>query len=145
VRVPVRALAALAAVSLAALAASLGASAEEPDEHAFEFRALAAINARLGAVPRGHSVYLRARLDGLITPLRPEVAFALRRRGVRPLGPGAYLRSGHWYELSEHPYDHVVWMYDNHRLPVQGARVIATARIHRRGRWHTVEVAISAS
>jgi hypothetical protein len=139
-RVPGRALAAL---SLAALAGGLGASAEKPDEHAFEFRALAAINSRLGAVPGGHSVYLKARLDGLITPLRPEVAFALRRRGVRPLGTGAYLRSGHWYELSQHPYDYVVWMYDNHRLPVDGARVIATAHIRRGGRRHTVEVAIS--
>ena len=137
------ALAGAVALALAALAGGAGARAGQPDEHAFEFAALKTINARLGAVPRGHSVYLNARLDGLITPLRPELTYDLRRRGVRALGVGAYLRTGHWYERAEHPYDYVVWVYDNRRLPVPGARVIAVAHIRSGGRWHTVEVAIS--
>ncbi|MFI4985646.1 MAG: hypothetical protein ACHQAV_06665 [Solirubrobacterales bacterium] len=137
------AFAAVAAVALAALAGVAGAAAGTPDEHAFEFAALKTINARLGAVPRGHSVYLNAKLDGLITPLRPEITYELRRRGVRPLGSGAYLRTGHWYELSEHPYDYIVWVYDYGHLPVKGARVIAVAHISSGGRRHTVEVAIS--
>jgi hypothetical protein len=131
------------AVALAALAGIAGAAAGTADEHAFEFAALKTINARLGAVPRGHSVYLNAKLDGLITPLRPELTYDLRRRGVRPLGSGAYLRTGHWYELSEHPYDYIVWVYDYGHLPVVGAKVIAVAHITSGGRRHTVEVAIS--
>src|SRR5439155_1476755 len=83
------ALAGAVALALAALAGGAGARAGQPDEHAFEFAALKTINARLGAVPRGHSVYLNARLDGLITPLRPELTYDLRRRGVRALGVGA--------------------------------------------------------
>lgn len=136
-------LAALVALALAALAGAVAAAAGTPDEHAFEFSALKTINSRLGAVPRGHTVYLDARLDGLITPLRPEITYDLRRRGVRALGSGAYLRTGHWYELSEHPYDYVVWVYDYGHLPVKGARVIAVAHIRSGGRRHTVEVAIS--
>jgi hypothetical protein len=137
------ALTAVIAVALAALAGVTGAAAGTADEHAFEFAALKTINSRLGAVPRGHSVYLNAKLDGLITPLRPEITYDLRRRGVRPLGSGAYLRTGHWYELSEHPYDYIVWVYDYGHLPVVGAHVIAVARIRSGGRNHTVEVAIS--
>jgi hypothetical protein len=137
------ALATVVAVTLAALAGVAGAAAGTADEHAFEFAALKTINARLGAVPRGHSVYLNAKLDGLITPLRPEITYDLRRRGVRPLGSGAYLRTGHWYELSEHPYDYIVWVYDYGHLPVKGARVIAVAHISSGGRRHTVEVALS--
>jgi hypothetical protein len=146
-RAPVRALPALLAASvalaIAGAAGAAGAAAGQPDEHAFEFAAITAINSRLGAVPRGHSVYLNARLDGLITPLRPELTYDLRRRGVRPLGVGAYLRTGHWYELHEHPYDYVVWVYDNGRPPVAGARVIASGHITSGGRRHTVEVAFS--
>jgi hypothetical protein len=142
-RAAARTLAALAALGLAALAGGVGAAAGQPDEHAFEFAALGAINSRLGAVPRGHSVYLNARLDGLITPLRPEMTYDLRRRGVRALGVGAYLRTGHWYERAEHPYDYVVWVYDNGRPPVAGARVIAVAHIRSGGRRHTIEVAVS--
>jgi hypothetical protein len=138
-----RALASVAALALAALAGGVGAAAGQADEHAFEFAALGTLNARMGAVPRGHSVYLNARLDGLITPLRPELTYDLRRRGVRALGVGAYLRTGHWYERAEHTYDYVVWVYDNGRLPVPGARVIADARIRCGGREHTVEVALS--
>ncbi|HEX4564326.1 MAG TPA: hypothetical protein VH115_07700, partial [Solirubrobacteraceae bacterium] len=134
---------ALGAVALAALAGAVGAAAGTPDEHAFEFHALKVINAHLGAVPRGHSVFLNARLDGLITPLRPEMTYDLRRRGVRPLGNGAYLRTGHWYERSEHPYDYIVWVYDNNLLPVPAARVIARAHITTNGRRHTVTVALS--
>jgi hypothetical protein len=137
------ALAAFAALALAAAGGIAGAAAGEPDEHAFEFAALREINARLGAVPRGHAVFLNGKLDGLITPLRPELTYELRRRGVRALGVGAYLRTGHWYERSEHPYDYVVWVYDDRRLPVPGARVIAVAQIPKNGRQHTVEVAIS--
>jgi hypothetical protein len=137
------ALAAVIAVALAALAGVAGAAAGTADEHAFEFAALKTINSRLGAVPRGHSVYLNAKLDGLITPLRPEITYDLRRRGVRPLGSGAYRRTGHWYELSEHPYDYIVWVYDYGHLPVKGAKVIAVAHIRSGGRNHTVEVAIS--
>jgi len=137
------ALAALAALALAAAGGAAGAAAGEPDEHAFEFAALREINARLGAVPRGHTVLLNAKLDGLITPLRPELTYELRRRGVRALGVGAYLRTGHWYERAEHSYDYVVWVYDNRRLPAPGARVIAVAHIAKKGREHTVEVAIS--
>lgn len=133
----------LAALALAGAAGAAGAAAGQPDEHAFEFAAISAINSRLGAVPRGHSVYLNARLDGLITPLRPELTYELRRRGVRALGVGAYLRTGHWYELHEHPYDYIVWVYDNGRPPVPGARVIASGHITSGGRPHTVEVAIS--
>jgi hypothetical protein len=146
-RAPVRALPALltgsAALAFAGAAGAAGAAAGQPDEHAFEFAAITAINSRLGAVPRGHSVYLNARLDGLITPLRPELTYDLRRRGVRALGVGAYLRTGHWYELHEHRYDYIVWVYDNGRPPVVGARVIAAGRIRSGGRRHTVEVAIS--
>ena len=137
------ALAALLVLALAGLAGGVGAAAGTPDEHAFEFPALKTINSRLGAVPRGHSVFLNARLDGLITPLRPEITYDLRRRGVRALGNGAYLRTGHWYERAEHPYDYVVWVYDNNRLPVRGARVIAVASIDSGGRRHAVTVAIS--
>jgi hypothetical protein len=138
-----RPLAWVAALALAALAGGVGAAAGQPDEHAFEFPALRQINSRLGAVPRGHSVFLNARLDGLITPLRPEITYDLRRRGVRALGVGAYLRTGHWYERAEHPYDYIVWVYDNRRLPAPGAKVIATAQIRSGGRRHAVEVAIS--
>lgn len=137
------AVAAVSAVALAALAGIAGTAAGTADEHAFEFAALKTINSRLGAVPRGHSVYLNAKLDGLITPLRPEITYDLRRRGVRPLGSGAYQRDGHWYELSEHPYDYIVWVYDYGHLPVVGAKVIAVAHISSGGRRHTVEVAIS--
>jgi hypothetical protein len=137
------ALAAFAALALAAAGGAAGAAAGEPDEHAFEFAALRELNARLGAVPRGHTVFLSAKLDGLITPLRPELTYELRRRGVRALGVGAYLRTGHWYERSEHPYDYIVWVYDNRRPPVRGARVIAVAHVPKNGREHTVEVAIS--
>ncbi|HEV2982455.1 MAG TPA: hypothetical protein VGX51_13590, partial [Solirubrobacteraceae bacterium] len=146
-RTPQRALPALlagaAALVFAGAAGAAGAAAGRPDEHAFEFAAITALNSRLGAVPRGHSVYLNARLDGLITPLRPELTYDLRRRGVRALGVGAYLRTGHWYELREHPYDYVVWVYDDGRPPVAGARVIASGHITSGGRRHTVEVAIS--
>jgi hypothetical protein len=146
-RAPVRALPALlggaVALALAGAAGAAGAAAGQPDEHAFEFAAITAINSRLGAVPRGHSVYLNARLDGLITPLRPELTYDLRRRHVRALGVGAYLRTGHWYELHEHPYDYIVWVYDNGRPPVRNARVIASGHITSGGRPHTVEVAIS--
>src|SRR5205823_13238842 len=137
------ALAAFAALALAAVGGGVGAAAGEPDEHAFEFAGLREINARLGAVPRDHTVFLNAKLDGLITPLRPEITYELRRRGVRALGVGAYLRTGHWYERSEHPYDYIVWVYDNRHLPVRNARVIAVAHIPKNGREHTVEVAIS--
>jgi hypothetical protein len=137
------ALGAAAVLALAALAGHLGAAAGTRDEHAFEFAALKTINSRLGAVPAGHSVFLNARLDGLITPLRPEITYDLRRRGVRALGNGAYLRTGHWYERAEHPYDYIVWVYDNNRLPVKGARVIAVASIESGGRRHAVDVAIS--
>jgi hypothetical protein len=138
------ALAALGVLALAGAAGAVGAAAGGPDEHAFEFTALKELNARLGAVPRGHSVFLNARLDGLITPLRPELTYDLRRRGVRALGNGAYLRTGHWYERAEHPYDYIVWVYDDNRLPAApGARVIATGRIRSGGRWHTVTVALS--
>ena len=136
-------LAASAALALAGLAGAAGAAAGTADEHAFEFHALSTINSRLGAVPRGHSVFLNARLDGLITPLRPEMTYDLRRRGVRALGVGAYLRTGHWYERAEHRYDYVVWVYDNRRLPVPGAKVIAVAHITTGGRRHTIEVALS--
>jgi hypothetical protein len=135
--------ASFAAVALAAVAGAAGAAAGRSDEHAFEFHALSVINAHLGAVPRGHSVFLNARLDGLITPLRPEMTYDLRRRGVRALGNGAYLRTGHWYERSEHRYDYIVWAYDDNRLPVPGARVIAHAHITSGGRTHTVTVALS--
>src|SRR5207249_3803210 len=67
----------------------------------------------------------------------------LRRRGVRPLGTGAYIRTGHWYERAEHPYDYIVWVYDESRPPVRDARVIAAGRIFNRGRMHTVSVALS--
>src|SRR5439155_24695957 len=137
------ALAGAVALALAALAGGAGARAGQPDEHAFEFAALKTINSRLGAVPRDHSVFLNARLDGLITPLRPEITYALRRRGVRALGVGAYLRTGHWYERAEHRYDYIVWVYDNRRLPAPGARVIATAHVQSGGRRHAVDVAIS--
>jgi hypothetical protein len=137
------ALACVAAVALAGLAGGVGAASGEPDEHAFEFAALKTINSRLGAVPRGHSVYLNARLDGLITPLRPEMTYELRRRGVRALGVGAHFRTGYWYERSKHPYDYVVWVYDNRRLPVAGARLIALAHIYSGGRRHAIEVALS--
>jgi hypothetical protein len=138
-----RALAGVAALALAGLAGGVGAAAGTADEHKFEFAALANINSHLGAVPRGHNVYLNARLDGLITPLRPEMTYDLRRRGVRALGVGAYYRTGHWYERREHPYDYIVWVYDNRRLPVPGARVIAVAHITTNGRPHTIEVALS--
>jgi hypothetical protein len=137
------ALAAAAVLALAGLAGRVGAAAGTRDEHAFEFAALKTINSRLGAVPTGHSVFLNARLDGLITPLRPEITYDLRRGGVRALGNGAYLRTGHWYERAEHPYDYIVWVYDNNRLPVRGARVIAVASIESGGRRHAVDVAIS--
>jgi hypothetical protein len=137
------ALGAAAVLALAGLAGGVGAAAGTGDEHAFEFPALKTINSRLGAVPAGHSVFLNARLDGLITPLRPEITYDLRRRGVRALGNGAYLRTGHWYERAEHPYDYVVWVYDNNRLPARGARVIAVASIESGGRRHAVDVAIS--
>src|SRR5438552_7482892 len=137
------ALAGAVALALAGLARGAGARAGQPDEHAFEFAALKTINSRLGAVPKGHSVFLNARLDGLITPLRPEITYDLRRRGVRALGVGAYLRTGHWYERAEHPYDYIVWVYDNGRLPVPGARLITSAQIESGGRMHTVWVAIS--
>jgi hypothetical protein len=137
------ALGAVAVLVLAGIAGAMGAAAGRGDEHAFEFPALKTINSRLGAVPAGHSVFLDARLDGLITPLRPEITYDLRRRGVRALGNGAYLRTGHWYERAEHPYDYVVWVYDNNRLPAPGARVIAVASIESGGRRHAVDVAIS--
>ena len=137
------ALGAVAVLALAGLAGGVGAAAGTADEHAFEFHALKTINSRLGAVPAGHSVFLNARLDGLITPLRPEMTYDLRRRGVRALGNGAYVRTGHWYERAEHPYDYVVWVYDNNRLPVRRARVIAVASIESAGRRHAVDVAIS--
>ena len=137
------ALGAAGVLALAGLAGRVGAAAGTRDEHAFEFAALKTINSRLAAVPRGHSVFLNARLDGLITPLRPEITYDLRRRGVRALGNGAYLRTGHWYERAEHPYDYVVWVYDNNRLPVKGARVLAVASIESGGRRHAVDVAIS--
>ena len=88
-------------------------------------------------------MFLNAKLDGVITPLRPELTYALRRRDVRPLGTGAYIRTGHWYELAEHPYDYIVWVYDESRPPVRDARVIAAGRIFSRGRMHTVTVALS--
>lgn|GEM_PF-685042 len=138
-----RAAVGLAAIAVAAAAGAVGAAAGTPDEHAFEFHALQVINAHLGAVPRGHSVFLNARLDGLITPLRPEMTYDLRRRGVRALGNGAFVRTGHWYERSEHPYDYIVWVYDDNRLPVPSARVIARAHIRTNGRLHTVTVALS--
>jgi hypothetical protein len=137
------ALGAVVLLALAGLAGGVGAAAGTADEHAFEFPTLKTINSRLGAVPAGHSVFLNARLDGLITPLRPEITYDLRRRGVRALGVGAYLRTGHWYERAEHRYDYVVWVYDNNRLPVSGARVIAVAGIESGGRRHAIDVAIS--
>jgi hypothetical protein len=137
------ALAGLLALALAGLAGGVGAAAGRGDEHAFEFAALKTLNSRLGAVPRGHSVFLNARLDGLITPLRPALTYDLRRRGVRALGVGAHYRTGYWYELSRHPYDYIVWVYDSRRLPVAGARVIAVAHITTGGRRHAVEVALS--
>lgn len=138
-----RGLAALGAVALAALAGSSGASGDQPDEHAFEFRALGQINSRLGAVPSGRSVYLRARLDAVITPLRPEIAYDLRRRGVRALGTGAFYRTGYWYERADHRYSYDLWIYDNGRPPVPGARQVASARIHTLGRWFTVALALA--
>ncbi|HYM45250.1 MAG TPA: hypothetical protein VES65_03705 [Solirubrobacteraceae bacterium] len=130
---------------LAAVAIGAGASAAsgKPDERDYEFGALAVINSRLGAVPSGHTVFLGAQLDGVITPLRPEITFDLRRRGVRALGSGAYLRLGLWYEKWAHPYDYVVWIYDQGSAPMKGARVIARSGIGGDGRRHIVTVAIA--
>jgi len=146
-RAPVRglapALAAMAILALAAAAGGVGAASGTPDEHTFEFKALATINSRLGAVPRGHTVYLAAVLDGIITPLRPEITFDLRRRGVRALGTGAFVRLGRWYEKSEHPYDYVVWIYDHGRSPIKGARVIARAELPGVGSRHAITVVMA--
>jgi hypothetical protein len=136
-------LAAAVGVGAVALGAGVGVAAAEPDEHGFEFSALGAINARLGAVPSGHTVLLAARLDGVVTPLRPEITFALRRRGVRPLGSGAYLRLGHWYEKFSHPYDYVVWIYDHGPPPVSGAKLIARVKVGGQRERHTVSVVIA--
>ena len=135
-----RGIALLAAAALLAIAAAGSAAYDQPDEHDFEFGTLARLNAGLAAVPRGHAVYLAARLDGILTPLRPEITFALRRRGVQALGVGAYLRLGLWYERYAHPYDYVLWLYDHGRNPLPGARVIAVAHVRVNGRPHTVKL-----
>jgi hypothetical protein len=136
-------IAAIAGLATVALGAAVGVAAAEPDEHAFEFPALATINARLGAVPRGRTVLLNARLDGVVTPLRPEITFALRRRGVRALGTGAYLRLGTWYEKWAHPYDYVMWLYDRGPPPLRGGKVIARVGLTSGGRRYTVGLMIA--
>ena len=132
---------ALGAPALAAGAACLlvagwyGAAREQRDEHRFEFAAVKRLDAGLAAVPRGSVVNLTARLDGVITPLRPELTYALRTRGVRALGTGAYLRLGHWYERGGRRTDYVLRIYDRGRP--QG-RVIATASLRVHGRVYRV-------
>ncbi len=112
-----------------ALAAAYGSSHEQRDEHRFEFAAIERLNDGLAAIPRGSVVNLAARLDGIVTPVRPELTYALRRRGVRALGTGAFLRLGHWYELEGRRFDYVLWLYDRAPPPVPGGRVIATASL----------------
>jgi hypothetical protein len=136
-------LAALAGIGAVALGAGAGVAAGEADERSPDFAPLGTINARLGAVPSGHTVLLSAHLDGVITPLRPEITFALRRRGVRALGVGAYFRLGHWYEKFSHPYDYVVWIYDRGPPPVPRARVIARVAVETPPRRHVVSVALA--
>jgi hypothetical protein len=135
-----RVLATVAGVGAVVLGVGVGVAAGEPDEHDYEFPALGAINARLGAVPKGHTVLLAARLDGVVTPLRPEITFALRRRGVRALGTGAYLRLGRWYEKSDHPYDRIIWIYDHGPPPLPGGTVLARVTIGGSSARHTVTV-----
>jgi hypothetical protein len=137
------AVASIAGVALVALAGGASAASGAPDEHGYEFAPLGTINSRLGAVPRGHTVLLAAELDGIVTPLRPEITFDLRRRGVRALGTGAYFRLGRWYEKTSAPYDYVVWIYDHGSSPIKGARVIASAKIRSGGRPHTVTLVMA--
>jgi hypothetical protein len=131
-----------AALGLAACAAAVavwfGTTGQQPDEHIFEFPAVHQLNAGLAAVPRGSVVNLAARLDGIVTPLRPELTYALRRRGVRALGEGAYLRLGRWYELLGRRYRYVLWLYDRSPPKIPGGRVIATARLRAIGRERTL-------
>jgi hypothetical protein len=123
-----------AGIAALALAAAYGASNEQRDEHRFEFAAVRRLDAGLTALPRGSVVKLVAHLDGVLTPLRPELTYALRRRGVRALGTGAYLRLGHWYELAGRPYEHVLLLYDGAPPHIPGGREIARARLRVRGR-----------
>jgi len=115
-----------------------GLAREQRDEHRFEFAAIERLNVGLAAIPRGSVVNLAARLDGIVTPLRPELTYALRRHGVRALGTGAYLRLGHFYELGGRRVDYVLWLYDRAPPPLPGGRVIATAPLLAGGRQRTL-------
>jgi hypothetical protein len=126
------------AAGAVALAAATAARHDKPDEHVFEFAALARLEAGLRAIPAHDTVLLNARLDSVVTPLRPELTFALRRMGVRALGTGAYLRLGYWYERAGHSYDHVLWLFDRGAPRMPGGRVLARARLRVEGREHTV-------
>jgi hypothetical protein len=132
----------LAIAALAFVAVSSAAHGR-PDEHRHQFAAVKALNAGLAAVPAGHSVFLAARLDPIVTPLRPELTFALRRRGVRALGVGAYLRLGKWYERYAHPYDYVLWLLDRPGRRLPGGRTIARASVRLEGKTYRVSLVLA--
>jgi hypothetical protein len=108
----------LGGIGAAAAAGSAVAAAEGPDEHLPEYKPIGQLAAGLErAVPSGHTVRVLAKLGGSTFPIRPAIAYTLRRHGDRVLEIGAWQRLGYWYELGRRGYEYRVYVDDGTRPP----------------------------
>jgi hypothetical protein len=122
------AVASVAGIGAVALAATVVAASERPDEHVQEYRPLGAIYASLDRrIPSGRTVLLIGSLGNATFRFKMAARYAMVRRGIRPLSPGTDTRLGSWYQLRHHRYACVVYVEDGDASPSGGAVSIASA------------------
>jgi hypothetical protein len=120
-------LASVAGIGAVALAGVGVAAAERPDEHLAEYRPLGTVFASLDRrIPSGRTVVLLGSLGNATFRFKMAARFAMVRRGIRPLSPGADTRLGSWYELDHHRYDCTVYVKDGKAAPIPAAALIAS-------------------
>jgi hypothetical protein len=110
-----------------ALAATVVAASERPDEHVKEYRPLGAVYASLDRhIPSGRTVLLIGSLGNATFRFKMAARYAMVRRGIRPLSLGTDTRLGSWYQLGHHRYACTVYVEDGDASPSRGAASIAS-------------------